>query len=358
MRRSLLPGLLFLALSAGTYGCSDADPAAPAASDAPADDQQEEELVAGVTRLASKLEDPRYLTTQGENVYFATTYGFATQEMAEYHHDVWVKSKDGRAKRLYKNLYGATWGMVATKNGLYEINEGYASVWRYPLDGSKPEGEGLVHAVFGNEEQPEVGIAKLAADDDGFVVALRTGDQPTDAGPIVAYTPAGKSEKKLGNVPGGATALTVAGSTVLVGTGAGDVLSGARDGSGSLKKIASGQGAVSSIVVAGDDTFFATATGLYVLRKGAPAAVSLLAEPVAELHVVRDALLYAQHEKGVSSVPLAGGAPRLVFKTKTPSDVLYANGALFVTDASMGACRQTDEGQACSFDGSVFRVKY
>jgi hypothetical protein len=328
MRRSLLPGLLFLALSAGTYGCSDADPAAPAASDAPADDQQEEELVAGVTRLASKLEDPRYLTTQGENVYFATTYGFATQEMAEYHHDVWVKSKDGRAKRLYKNLYGATWGMVATKNGLYEINEGYASVWRYPLDGSKPEGEGLVHAVFGNEEQPEVGIAKLAADDDGFVVALRTGDQPTDAGPIVAYTPAGKSEKKLGNVPGGATALTVAGSKVLVGTGA------------------------------GDDTFFATATGLYVLRKGAPAAVSLLAEPVAELHVVRDALLYAQHEKGVSSVPLAGGAPRLVFKTKTPSDVLYANGALFVTDTSMGACRQTDEGQACSFDGSVFRVKY
>ena len=33
-------------------------------------------------------------------------------------------------------------------------------------------------------------------------------------------------------------------------------------------------------------------------------------------------------------------------------------GALFVTDKSYGRCTQTDEGQACAFDGSAFRVKY
>src|SRR3990172_2689967 len=123
MRRSALLSLLVSALGLGTFACA-------SESSAPADEAAEEELVAGVTKLASKLQDPDSLTSFGDNVYFSTTYGYATQEFAQYNHDIWIKPKDGRAKRLYKNLYGATWGMVATKNGIYEINEGYASVWR------------------------------------------------------------------------------------------------------------------------------------------------------------------------------------------------------------------------------------
>ena len=355
--RSTALGILLATLALGTFACSTTS-SAPA-DDAPADDQAEEQdLVKGATRLASKLQDPKHLTQLGDDAYFATTYGFATQEEAEYHHDIWIKTKDGRAKRLYKNLWGATWAMVATRNGIYEINEGFASVVRYPLDGSKPEGESLVHAIYGHEEMPEVGVVQLAADDDGFVVALRTDDGDTAAGPIVAYTPAGKNDTKLGSVPGGATALTVAGGTVYVGTAKGEVLSAARDGKGSLKKIASGTGSVSSIAIAGDDTFFGTTEGLFVLRKGKTSAEKLLAEGAGELLPVRDSLLYTQWKVGVSALPLAGGAARLVFKTGAPSDVVYANGALIVTDASLGACRDTDEGQACAFDGSVYRVKF
>jgi hypothetical protein len=359
MHRSVAMSLFSLCLAVGSFACSGGGSPSAAADDAPADDQAEEQdLATGATRLASKLQSPDHLTVQGDNAYFATNYGFATQEEAEFHHDIWIKSKDGRAKRLYKNLWGASWAMVATKNGIYEINEGFASVVRYPLDGSKPDGESLVHAIFGHEELPEVGVIQLAADDDGFVVALRTDDGDTAPGPIMAYTPAGKSEKKLGSIPGGATALTVAGSTVYVGTRAGDVLSAARDGTGSLKKIASGEGAIASIAVAGDATFFGTDKGLFVLRKGAKTAERLLPEGAAELLPVRDSLLFTQFGKGVSSVPLAGGAPHLVFKTKSPSDVVLSNGSLIVSDTSLGACRQTDEGQACAFDGAVYRVKF
>ena len=361
MRQTVLLSLLTAAISTVAFACSnsgDSSPPATPASDAPDDNQQEQDLTDGVTRLASKLQDPNYLTTQGDNVYFATTYGFATQEEAEYHHDIWVKGKTGAAKRLYKNIYGASWAMIATKNGIYEINEGTASVERRPLDGSKADGESLVHAIYGQEEVPEVGVVKLAADDDGFVVAERTGDQPTDAGPIVAYSPTGKNETKLGSVPGGATALTVAGANVYVGTAGGDVLSAARSGSGSLKKIASGQGAVGSIVVSGTDVFFGTDKGLFVLRKSATAATKLLAEGAGDLVVVRDLLLYGQRDKGISSVPLAGGATKVVLKTKTPSDAIYTGGALYVTDASLGACKQTEDGQACTWEGSVLRVKY
>jgi hypothetical protein len=358
MRNALVLGLL-LSLGSASVACSSGDASGPASADAaPPDDQAEQEVVSGVTRLATKLQDPDALTAFGDSVYFSTTYGYATQQEASYNHDIWVKSKDGRAKRLYKGLYGATWDMAATKNGIYEINEGYASVIRYPLDGSNKEGESLVHAIYGSDEMPEVGIRRLVADDDGFVVAQRTSDDDTKPGPIVAYSPAGKSDKKLGEVPGGASALRLSGAKVYVGTRTGDVLVAARDGSGSLTKVASGAGAVASIAVAGDDVFFGTDKGLFVKRKGIAAPVQLLAEGAGELTVVRDQLVFAQYKTGVSSIPLAGGATRLVLKTGAPSSVLALPGFLFVTDKSYGKCTQTDEGQACAFDGSAFRVKY
>lgn len=359
LRRSILLTVLAAAVATGTFACgadssSNADdPNAP-----PPDDQAEEEVVSGLTKIGSKLQDPDSLASFGDNVYFTTTYGFATQEFAEYHHDIWVKSGSARAKRLYKNLYGATWGMTATKNGIYEINEGYASVMRYPLDGSKPEGEGLFHAIYGQEEMPNVGIVALRADDDGFVVAVRTDDDESKPGPILAFTPAGKNEIKLGNVNGGATALKLDGGKVYVGTRAGDVLVAARDGSGSLSKIASGSGAVSSIAVAGDDVFFGTDKGLFVKRKGVAAPAQLLPEGAGDLLVVRDQLLFGQWKKGVSAMPLAGGAAKVVLKTGAPSSLLAQGGFVYVTDKSYGRCTQTDEGQACAFDGSAFRLKF
>ena len=248
--------------------------------------------------------------------------------------------------------------MAATKNGIYEINEAYASVMRYPLDGSNKEGEGILHASFGQDDYPEVGIRALAADDDGLVVAMRTSDDATVPGSIVALTPAGKNEKKLGAVPGGATALKIDGAKVYVGTATGDVLVAARDGSGSLTKVASGQGAVSSIAVSGDDVFFGTDKGLFVKRKGIAAPISLLAEAAGDLAVVRDSLLFGQWKKGVSSIPLAGGAAKLVVKTDAPSAILSQGGFVFVTDKSYGRCTQTDEGQACAYAGSALRVKF
>ena len=357
MRRTFVLGLLFSLVAVSTVACS-SESTAPVDDAAPADDQAEEEIVTGLTRLASKLQDPDALTSFGDNVYFATTYGYATQEFAQYNHDIWIKGPAGRAKRLYKGLYGATWGMAATKNGIYEINEGYASVMRYPLDGSKPEGESILHSSFGHDDMPEVGIRQLAADDDGIVVSLRTSDDDAAPGSVVALTPAGQNEKKLGNVPGGATALKIDGAKVYVGTRGGDVLVAARDGSGSLTKVASGQGAVASIAVAGDDVFFGTDKGLFVKRKGIAAPVTLLAEGAGDLTVVRDSLLFGQYKKGVSSIPLAGGETKLVVKTGAPSGILSQGGFVFVTDRSLGRCTQTDEGQACSYDGSALRLKF
>jgi len=358
MRSTIVLGLLLSLVAASTVACSSGEGKPSAEDSAPADDQAEEEVVSGVTKLASKLQDPDSLTSFGDNVYFATTYGYATQEFAQYNHDIWVKSKDGRAKRLYKGLYGAGWDLAATKNGIYEINEGVASVVRYPLDGSNKEGENLVHSIYGNDELPEVGVRRLVADDDGFVVALRTSDDESKPGPISAYTPAGKNEKKLGQVPGGASALKIDKGKVYVGTRTGEVLVAARDGSGALTKIASGTGAVGSIAVASDDVFFGTDKGLYVKRKGVAAPVQLLTEGAGELAVVRDQLLFAQYKKGVSSIPLAGGATKLVLKSGAPSSIVALPGFVFVTDKSYGRCTQTDEGQACSFDGSAFRVKF
>lgn len=358
MRSTLVLGFLLSLVAASTVACSSSE-SSPRNEDAsaPADDQQEEEVVSGVTKLASKLQDPDSLTAFGDNVYFATTYGYATQEEAQYNHDIWVKSKDGRAKRLYKGLYGAVWDLAATKNGIYEINEGYASVVRYPLDGSNKEGESLVHAIYGNDELPEVGVRRLVADDDGFVVALRTSDDDSKPGPVKAFSPAGKNEKKLGDVAGGATTLKLEGAKVYVGTSKGDVLVAARDGSGSLTKVASAAGSVASIAVAGDDVFFGTDKGLFVKRKGAAAPVQLVAEAASDLVVVRDQLVFGQRKKGVSSIPLAGGATKLLLKTGAPSSVIAQPGFLFVTDKSYGRCTQTDEGQACAFDGTAFRVK-
>src|SRR6185295_10072849 len=182
---------------------------------------------------------------------------------------------------------------------------------KYPLDGSKKDGDNLYHATYGNDEMPEVGIIQLAADDDGIVLALRTSDDDSKPGGIVALSPAGKNEKKLGEVPGGATALVVSGPKVYVGTKSGDVKVAARDGSGALTKLASGDGSVSSIAVSGDDVFFATDKGIFVKRKGAANPDKLLGEGAGDLSIARDHLIFSQYKKGLSTIPLAGGASRL-----------------------------------------------
>lgn len=361
MRRSVLLGLFFSLVAASTMACSNESSSEPGIDDAPpADEQAEEEVVAGVTKLATKLQDPDSLTTYGDSIYFATTYGFATQQFAEYEHDIWVKTGSNRAMRLYKGLRGATWAQVATKNGIYEINEAYASVMKYPLDGSNKEGESIIHNSYDypGDEMPEVGIRALAADDDGVVVALRSSADDAKPGDITALTPTGKNPKKLGATAGGASALRIAGAKVYIGARNGDVLVANRDGSGSMTKVASGEGAVGSIAVAGDDVFFSSEKGLFVKRKGAAAVEKLSTDNTGELTIVRDQLLFAQYKKGVQSIPLAGGATKLVLKTDAPSSVLSANGFVWVTDKSYGRCRQTDEGQACSFDGTAFRVKF
>lgn len=361
MRRSIVLGLLVSLVAASAMACSSEAREDPGIDDAPpADEQQEEEVVAGVTKLASKLQDPSHLTSFGDSIFFTTTYGYATQQFAQYNHDIWVKTGSGRAKRLYKELYGATWGMVATKNGIYEINEGYASVMRYPLDGSNREGESIFHSSYDypGDEMPEVGIRVLAADDDGLVLGLRSSADESKPGGVTALTPTGKNPKKLGATPGGASALHLAGGKVYVGARSGEVFVANRDGSGSMTKIASGEGAVGSILAAGDDVFFGTDKGLFVKRKGAPAAEKLVPEGTGELAVARDQLLFTQWKTGVFSMPLAGGVKKQVLKTGAPGSIMGANGFVWATDRSYGRCRQTDEGQACAFDGAAYRIKF
>lgn len=347
LSRSVLLAVSLVSLAAAACGGSADDGGASGADQA---------LTNGAQTLASSLTDPGSLTAQGDNVFFTTTYGFATQEEAEYHHDIWVKNGTARAKRLYKNLYGATWGLQATKNGLYEINEGYASLVRYPLDGSKPDGDSLYHAIYGHEEQPEVGIVQLAADDVGVVIALRSDDGTSAPGDIVALGPDGKNEKKLGSVPGAATALTIDGGDILVGTATGDVLRGARDGSHALAKVASVTGSVTGIVVAGGDLFVASDKGLGVKRASASGITSLVGEGTGHLATSGGQLFFAQGEKGVFSLPLAGGTPKQVLDVKRTSSILPNGNGLFVTDAALGACHDEEEGEACTWEGVAYRV--
>lgn len=309
-----------------------------------------------MTKLASKLQDPDSLTSHGDSIYFITTYGYATQEFAQYNHDIWVKTGSGRAKRLYKGLYGAGWGLLATKNGIYEINEGYASLMRYPLDGSNKDGESLYHSVYGHEEMPEVGIRQLVGDDDGVVIALRSDDDDSKPGAIVALSPAGKNEKKLGEVAGGATALRLDAGKIYAGTLDGKVYVVPRDGSGSLTKLATTEGRITDIVASGDDVFFSSDKGTWVKRKGV-AQPEKLGEGSYSLAIANGQLFFGQYKKGLSSMPIAAGASRLVLKAESPSSTLLANGFLWVTDRAYGRCTQTDEGQACAFDGAAYRVK-
>jgi hypothetical protein len=355
--RSLVLRLLLSACVASTAACSASEDGAPSDENAaPADEQDEQEVQAGVTKLASKLQDPDSLTSNGDSIYFVTTYGYATQEFAQYNHDIWVKTGSGRAKRLYRELYGAAWGLLATKNGVYEINEGYSSLVRYPLDGSNKEGESLYHAIYGNDEMPEVGIRQLVGDDDGVVIALRTSDDDSKPGSIVALSPAGKNEKKLGEVDGGASALRLADGKIYAGSLDGKLYVVPRDGSGSLTKLAQTEGKISDIVVSGEDVFFSSDKGTWVKRKGV-AQPEKLGESSYSLAIANDQLFFGQYEKGLSSMPVAGGAARLVLKAQSPSSTLVANGFLWVTDRAYGRCTQTDEGQACAFDGAAYRVK-
>ena len=57
-------------------------------------------------------------------------------------------------------------------------------------------------------------------------------------------------------------------------------------------------------------------------------------------------------------MPLAGGASKLVLKAESPSSTLFANGFLWMTDRAYGACHDEEEGRACAFDGSAYRIKF
>jgi hypothetical protein len=350
--------LLLSACVAGAAACSTGDDGAPSSeSDAPADEQDEQEVQAGVTKLASKLQDPDSLTSHGDNIYFVTTYGFVTQQFGSYEHDIWVKPGSARAKRLYKGIYGAAWGLLATKNGIYEINEGVSSVVRYPLDGSNKEGENLYHSVYGHDEEPEVGIRQLVGDDDGIVIALRTSDDESKPGSILALSPAGQNEKKLGEIDGGATALKLDAGKIYAGSGDGKIYVVPRDGSSPMQKLATTEGRISDIVVSGEDVFFSSDKGTWVKRKGV-AQPEKLGDGSYSLVVIRDQLLFGQYKKGLMAMPVAGGASRLVLKAESPSSTLFANNFLWVTDRAYGRCSQTEEGQACAFDGAAYRVKF
>jgi hypothetical protein len=343
--------ILMLLLSA----CAASTPASD--DSAPADEQDEQEVQAGVTKLASKLQDPDSLTSYGDNIYFVTTYGYATQEYAEYNHDIWVKPGSARSKRLYRGLAGAGWALLATKNGIYEINERYASVFRYPLDGSNKEGETIYHSVYDYGDEPMVGIGTMVGDDDGVVLGLRQSYDDSKPGSIVALSPAGRNEKKLGELDGGATALRLDGGKVYAGTLDGKVYVAPRDGSSSPTKLATTEGRISDIVVSGDDVFFAGEKGTWVKRKGV-AQPEKLGESSYSLVVVRDQLLFGQYQKGLMAMPVAGGASRLVLKAESPSSTLSANDFVWVTDRAYGRCTDTDEGRACSYDGAAYRVKF
>jgi hypothetical protein len=355
--RSLVLLLLLSACVASTAACSANESDAPSDENAaPADEQEEQEVQAGVTKLASKLQDPDSLTSHGDNIYFVTTYGFVTQQFGSYEHDIWVKAGSARAKRLYRGIYGAAWGLLATKNGIYEINEGVSSVVRRPLDGSNKEGESIYHSVYGHDDEPQVGIRQLAGDDDGIVLALRTSDDDSKPGSIITLTPTGKNEKKLGEIAGGATALKLEAGKVYAGTLDGKVYVAPRDGSGSLTKLATTEGRISDIVVSGEDVFFSSDKGTWVKRKGV-AQPEKLADTSYSLAIAGDQLFFGQYKKGLHAMPLAGGTARLVLKAESPSSTLVANGFLWVTDRAYGRCTQTDEGQACAFDGAAYRVK-
>lgn len=356
--RSLVLLLLLSACVASTAACGAGEDGASSSDEsAPADGQEEQEVQAGVTKLASKLQDPDSLSSHGDNIYFVTTYGYVTQQFGSYEHDIWVKAGSARAKRLYRGIYGAAWALLATKNGIYEINEGVSSVKRYPLDGSSKEGESIYHSVYGHDDEPQVGIRQLVGDDDGLVLALRTSDDDSKPGSIITLSPTGKNEKKLGEVDGGASALRLDAGKVYAGTLDGKVYVVPRDGSASPTKLAQTEGRISDIVVSGDDVFFSSDKGTWVKRKGV-AQPEKLGEGSYSLVVIRDQLLFGQYKKGLMAMPAAGGASRLVLKADSPSSTLAANGFLWVTDRAYGRCTQTDEGNACSYDGAAYRVKF
>ncbi len=351
---------LLASLLVGCAGSASSD----ATSSEPPDEQDEQDVV-GATRLASGLQDPTDLAVRGDTLYFATNWGFATQQEAEYHHDVWVKPTSGKAKRLYKGLYGGSWKVVPTKNGIYEINEGYASVMRLALDGSsKDGGKSIFHAIVDDhDEYPEPDIAGLDADDDGEVVVQRTGK-------ILALSPAGDRTIELGKTKD-PRAVKIAGGRVLVGNDAGELLAASRDGKGGLEKVATCDGPVKEIAeLDGTIAFVCQAqsskTGkVYVLPKGAKKA-ALVAEGTSFSKIALDATRVFYSDFGAEKVFARtigpegpSDAPKALFATARPGDVLPTRNGLFVASWALGPEKPGPDGEGVSraYIGAVYRLK-
>lgn len=355
--------LIALALASLLAACAGAGSSESAPNGPP--DEQDEQDVVGATRLASGLQDPTDLAMRGDALYFATNWGFATQQEAEYHHDVWVKAASGKAKRLYKGLYGGSWKVVPTKNGIYEINEGYASVMRLALDGSsKDGGKSIFHALVDeNSEYPEPDMSALDADDDGVAIAQRTGK-------ILAMSPAGERTIELGKTKD-PHALKIAGSRVLVGNEAGELLAASRDGKGSLEKIATGEGPVKQIVER-DGTIAFVCQGqssksgkVYVLPKGAKKA-ALVADGTSFSKIALDGTRVLYSDFGAEKIfarsigpdgPI--DAPKALFATPRPGDLLPTQAGLYVASWALGPEKPGPDGEGVSreYMGAVYRLK-
>ncbi len=349
--RQALAALFVAALGFQAVACS-----APVEAEV-ADD----ELVKSVTRIKGTEADPDFLSAYGDSVYFATNYGYADQYGSDFHHDIWVKPAKGAAKILYKNLQNHSFAQVVTPLGIYEINQGYGGIYRYPLDG-----KGKETLIFDGRDDTEDGfdngLAGLDADATGLVAVLHypslDDNEETPPSKVFALSPDGKKQVTLGSVVG-FTALRIAGNRVYVGTVNGQVYAGLRSGSGSLKQIGWAEGAVNDILVDGDDVFFA-AKGIYQANiKGGQTTQLLTDKHVSSLARVREEIVFGAFDEGVFTLNLKTLKTKPLYtKAKTPFDIIFANDQVIFADQSRGKPQYLDDGVLYPFDGGVYTFNY
>ncbi len=323
-----------------------------------APDEDGSALENGVIRIADTEASPDNLSVLGDSLYFTTTYGYATQEYAEYNHDIWVKGPTGRAKRLYKNVYGASWGQVATSRGIYELNEGFASLMLYPLAGGG-DGTTILHATYGDDDYPEVGLVAFDADDDGIVVALRSSNDEAAKHKLVAMDSDGTHQRTLGTFAGYPTEVRVSGNRGYVATRAGTVYSALRSGSGSLAQIVKATEAVEALRVSDEGVYFGTRSALYKAGATADQSDKLVDGHVTDIELAHGVVTVAVWEKGVVAVdPVTKKSTTIFSSKKRPGDLFYGNGRLAIADHSMKSCHNDDEGHVCTWDGGVYLLDY
>jgi hypothetical protein len=205
--------------------------------------------------IARGLFAPGDITEANGKIYFNDVHTFATQEESESHTNLFVYDGRNDAKQIIKGAYGAFWDLAISGSDLFVINEGYASVVKYPITGASGrdnDGTTIYHQTDGADgEEVGSGVTRVAVLGNRLIVGLYNGD-------VVSLDKSGGDKKVVAKTRGGQIRdLHVNKDRFFAANGEGEIWTGKADGSEEAQRIAKGYRFVYSLTSNATTLFWA-----------------------------------------------------------------------------------------------------